>query len=584
MFAEVYPVTRLPRRFGVFDYTCNEDVGVGDLVRVPLKGRSVLGVVRQIKAEAGTDKRLSSIDRVVIPQLFLPSDITRIETIAQTIVQSPSTLFYQTLIGIDRKPRPAVRPKPTLNPLVHPKIAQQVTGVRNTPPGGVLFVQGSVETCITLAYRLSGTLEHQLLIITPHETDARDLATYLPDTKTVAYLHGHTPHNERAQIIRDWRKGVIDILVGTKQASLLSAKKIEAVIVYDPTHPDHVQYDRNPRFDAAHAARLLAKQHNAEFLSCGSIPRIRPDQEKLDASDVAFRIVDLTAQDEKTSTPFLSHSLKSDIDNALAANKRAIVLYNRKGYAKRLQCKDCGHIPYCGSCGSVPKMRSGDLVCSVCHAEMWIPESCPSCQGVNLKPRGIGNKRLIESWKQAFPNASIAVVDKQEHRQLSADILLVTEYFFQTLHRAFKRWNVGIVADACTDLHMGGDANAGIQMASRVHRLALFAQTQRTTCLIQTFTPTLIRPMQSIESFINTERKTRHTYHLPPFRYRVNIRVHGTKDARLDTVIQKAKQLNALVFRINDTIEILTPPQKYGKLLPYLQQLPDSCILQVTYG
>lgn len=579
MFAEVYPVTRLPRRLCVFDYTCNADVRVGDLVRVQLKGRSVLGVVRRIKDQSSTDKRLSNIQRVVIPSLFTTEDVQRIEQIATTIVQSPSTLFYQTLIGIDRSLRPAARPKPIFRASVHSQIAKQIS---HADIATANFIQGSIETCIALAFRLSGDLAGQMLIIAPHETDARDLAAYLPTKKTVAYLHGHTPHDKRAQIIRDWRTGTIDILVGTKQASLLPAHDLSQVLVYHPTHPDHIQYDRNPRFDTVHAAQLIAQQHNATFRSCGPMPRILAQTESMSLSDATCEVIDLTAPDQKTSTPFLSHSLKQHINETLSSNKRAIVLYNRKGYAKRLQCKDCGHIPYCGSCGSVPKMRTNDLVCSVCHAEMWIPQTCPSCNGTNLKPRGIGNKRLVETWKHTFPSASIAIVDKQEHQQLDADILLVTEYFFQTLHRAFRRWNVGVVADACSDLHMSNDANAGLQMAARVHRLVLFAQTQHAPCLVQTFTPMLIEPMIDVAMFANQERATRQTYHLPPFAVRVCI--HG-----LDIVAPHAAPLRAVVdeqewFQINDTIEILTSPKKYGTLLPYLQQLPDHCIIQVSYG
>ena len=302
----------------------------------------------------------------------------------------------------------------------------------------------------------------------------------------------------------------------------------------------------------------------------------------------AIRVVDLTADDQITTAPFLSHTLQQTIQSTLTQKKRAIVLYNKKGYAKRLLCKDCGHIPFCVSCGAVPKLRENDLLCPVCHVEMWIPAQCPSCGGEDLRPRGIGNKRLLKTWQNIFPDAKIAIVDKGEHRRLNADILLVTEFFFESLTCAFQKWHAGVVADACADLHMSHDADAGLQTASRLHRLALFAAQQQAPCIVQTWTPTLINPMTDAPAFIKQERQTRITYQLPPFSYRVAIRIRGKQQApfgelkTLQLFVEKQEDMHW--FETGERIEILTKPDDYGILLPYLQKLPDACIILITYA
>ncbi|MBT4857359.1 hypothetical protein HON52_04215 [Candidatus Uhrbacteria bacterium] len=570
----------MPRRFGVFDYTCDASVQAGDLVWIPLRGRSVLGVVRVVKSTAGTTKRLSAIERVMLNKFFTPDDITRIESIATDIVQSPSTLFFQALMGISKEPSKYITPTTTQKASISKDIVEQIKTFTEEKAS---FIQGSIETCIALAYQYASKLDGQMIIVAPHEKDAHSIASLLPKNKRVATLHGKIPHNQRSSIIRSWRNGEIDILVGTKQATLLPANNLSVGILYNPTHHDHVSYDRNPRFDAKVALTLLCVQHKAEQISCGPTPQIQIEPTPAVYAKTDIKVIDLSAQDEKTGIPFLSETLKQAIDGAHNDNKQAIVLYNRKGYAARLRCKDCGHVPFCGSCGGIPKMRKDDLACPVCHTEMWIPEKCPSCNGANLKPRGIGNNRLREKWQEAFPGKTIATVDKKDHAILNADILLVTEYFFSTIHSAFMRYNVGVVADACSDLHMDNTADAGLQMASRIHRLSMFAKMQKVNPIVQTWTPTLIKPMVNLQRFYTQERDTRQTYNLPPFKKHIKITCKKEIPEELVALRTYAEADEEIdLYEINSGLELLTSVEKYGKLLPYLQQLPDHCILQIT--
>ena len=160
----------------------------------------------------------------------------------------------------------------------------------------------------------------------------------------------------------------------------------------------------------------------------------------------------------------------------------------------------------------------------------------------------------------------------------------MTEYFFQTLHRAFKKWNADVVADACADLHMGFDTDASIQAASRIHRLALFARWQKASCLIQTWTPEAFEPMSEIKTFLSQERSVRSEYHLPPLWTRITITSKTEISDTFDDLLATIQQSPDIHHVLRDqTLEIFVQPTQRGLLDRHLQELPDSCIIRVTY-
>ncbi|MCH8049631.1 hypothetical protein IH979_02875 [Patescibacteria group bacterium] len=101
MIAQVYLLKRLPRRFTFFDYNIPDHIklNIGDLVRVPFKGRGMLGVVKNISEKSEFDSLLH-IESIAIASLMESVDIERIESIASSIIQSPSTVLYAAFQGL----------------------------------------------------------------------------------------------------------------------------------------------------------------------------------------------------------------------------------------------------------------------------------------------------------------------------------------------------------------------------------------------------------------------------------------------------------------------------------------------------
>lgn len=569
MFAQVYPIVRLPRRFGFFDYEIPADqkVGVGDLVQIRFHGRLISGIVKSVSLNTSVEKTIL-LDSLLTTSFVQLADITRFEAIAEATIQSPSSILVAVFQGITARntfswnqnlQTPSLSFEKELTAEIQKFVEHIFYGVVGPHPS---FIQTSWEGSILLTHLVRRKTDSQLLIIAPTEREAEILfrKTAFPQT---AVLHGKTKQNVRKTIIEDWLVGNIQTLVTTRQGALLPAQKIESVLILDVGSDDYLVTDRNPRIDIRHCADLLAAQHQARLVFCGFVPRTEgiTSGAAPAMTDVNFSFIDLTKKEEQTGHALVSESLRKATEEALQNGKKALWFANRKGGAKRLQCAHCGYIPRCGVCHSFPVPRVDDLQCPLCLTEMWTPQECPSCHSKRLKTSGVGIERMAKSAQTLFPNAKVAVCDKGRSPDPTADIQLVTEAYFAGFILPFQERTFGLVADVCLEHHLlASDYRSPETALRKLYRLAYFAQHQRATCLVQTVDANRAEPMKHPEAFLKAELETRVQYNLPP---------------------------STWLWRTDDQIYTAKTTEEAHQISLTLQSLPDSAIIQPelpTYG
>ncbi len=571
MIAEVYPILKLPRKCSYFDYDLRFDlpVNAGDLVRVPFKGHEVLGVVKAVK-ETSEAKKLIRVNSVAKPNYLTVADITRYEQIAEHLVQSVSSLLhtvFPTIFADGRAPVVKTTKSSHIGALDIPVLERCLSEITLNR---ALAIAGSSDLGLALAHVLRRKRSGQMLILLPRERDAELLASYLKLGDSTSLLHGHTGLKERARIIEAWRIGELETMIGTRNVSLLPVKQLSTLLVLESGNTEHLNERRNPRFDAREAAKLLARQHGANFIAFDNLPRLEeivsmPLMSVADQTDDTV-VVNLGSSDELTAEPLLSDSVLTGIDVALHSQKRVLLFLNRKGVAKRLQCGKCGHIPICGSCGHVPTVRHDDLVCANCQTEMWIPAQCPSCNQPKLALRGIGGAKLVTTLQKLFPQHSIGRIEKDALENPTADIVVATEYFFSSYLEPFAAKRFGLVADLAADIALhASDFRGAEETARKLHRLINFAKRQGAQVLIQTWLPGVVRPMLDLKSFTEAELKIRHRYQLPPFSHRFVL-----QDAKLEEL---PPLLQSQAIERADKLELTTTPEQ-------LKALPDSIKIQ----
>lgn len=545
MFAEIYPLVKLPRRFRFFDYSLPQEhaLNVGDLVRITMKGRPLLGVIRRLKAETEF-ANVRQIDALIASRFLSKEDIKRFEKIADVLCQSVSNLLDAALPEtFDPNFPPFITPTitPRFPTALVPVISDYLTELEQKSS---VTIADSPEVAYGLTQTLRRKTQGQMLVLVPRERDAQLIAERIQFGDRAAVLTGRSNKRNRARIIESWRNGSLHTLIGTRQAALLPVKALQVVTVLEAGNDEYLNERRNPRFDAREAIKLLAAQHSAKTIWIDPLPRLEEAVEGLlcrPITEEAASVLSLRSKEEQTTELLLTESVILEIKKALQSQKKVLLFLNRKGVAKRLQCAACGHIPLCGTCGQVPTVRTDDLVCVHCQTEMWIPTNCPSCGKAKIAFRGVGGAKVEESLKKLFPEVTVGRVEK-EHVDTSAQIILATEYYFAMIATPFMSREFGLVVDLMTDIGLhANDFRAPENTARKMQRLLHFGQQQGAQVVFQTWLPEVVSGLLHINAWVPQELALRKQYQLPPYRARYLLNDVEVEQLLPDTFPERSK-------------------------------------------
>jgi primosomal protein N' len=568
-------------------------------VHVPFHNRIILAVAVATTEQTEVRSKLAQVIDVAYHAALTESDISRLVSLAESIAQSPPTIFLSTFGKLtNEQSAPHLvssnnsslsLSKDQVEQLQHIlKLIRQDPTKTLTPQNlsvQHICCQLGTEASFTLAKLLRQKTKEQMLIVMPRERDVDLLAKLINLGPSTAVLHGHTKPYEREKIIRAWRSGRLSTLIGTLQATLIPAQKIDTVLLMNSGTDDHFSNRRNPRLDNRLTAAAQALQHNALFITTDFLPR---PEELANSSSTIYSlpstnqiIIDLKKPDEQTDTQLLSETLISEINKALQSRKKVLLFYNRKGVAKRVVCSSCCAMVICGACGNVPSIKPPNAHCLRCGSIWPIPDKCGACTTGRLNLKGIGNAHLEKALTALFPAFTVGRVEKNHTAGTGAQIQLVTEYFFSSIVKPFSKKEYGLVADLAADLSLNPENfRAEEETARKLHRISNFGKQQNATVLIQTWLPNLIDEMRNAEAWLNNETATRQNYKLPPFAAQVTVR-HA--DAAALTAITNQTFTN-IPEKLEATGRI--PYHKLNEVITAIASLPDTAVVSIdqTYA
>lgn len=518
MILTVFPLIKLPRRFHVFDYSCQESSHYqpGDVFEISFRHRKLLGIART-QEQMTEERRLLEITSKPIFHIS-PNHLAYLESLAKELGQSPSSICSVAFEGLSAQDVPyqqegALAESPKISRAIIADVKEILSQVEEKASNSIAIDD---ETSVTLMHALLKQSKKQMIVLVPRERDADLVARFLRSFKP-AILTGRTLSRQRNAVIRSWHKGEIRVLVGTRQSVLIEPNDLGVIFIYNAGCDDHRSDRRNPHIDARHAAQLLARQYNATLFVADHLP---PITEKLivpSATTSDISLIDVSHRSESSGTGLVTQSLIEEIKLALHSQKKVLLCLNRKGVAKRLECKDCGHVPFCGTCGSLPVIRSDDLLCEACGTEMWKPEVCPACGSKHISHRTIGSTRIEDGIRKVFPEANIQRIEKGQSPEVKADIVIATEYFWSSVIVPFRTYGFGLVAELLADMSfIPGDFRGAEVTARKLRRLERFAKHEQATCLVQTLTRDRIQSLLGPAYVNEKEYEVRKKYSLPP--------------------------------------------------------------------
>jgi len=261
----------------------------------------------------------------------------------------------------------------------------------------------------------------------------------------------HSQEKEK-ELFSNWEKSRENSLIlGTRVAIFYYPLDLELIIVEEENSPYYFQEEK-PYHNLLDVAYNLSALKGVDLILSSDYPslvtykHIKDGKVKLidkGGSDRNVKVVNLPEfSKNKVIGPVLIELLRKTIRD----DKKAVILWNRKGFARVISCSSCGHVFKCEHCSSFlqSSLKSEEGVCPYCQKNYFLPRICSQCNNGYLKSKGYGIQRIESTLKRVFPEAKVA---NFSDACSSTQIILSTSKILSHLYEPTK-FDRGFVLDA----------------------------------------------------------------------------------------------------------------------------------------
>ena len=400
----------------------------------------------------------------------------------------------------------------------------------------------------------------------------------------VAAIHSGLSAGQRCRVHEGAARGEIKVVVGPRSALFAPVRDL-GVIVVDEEHETSYKQDEKPRYHARHAALVRGRENKAVVILGSATPDLESVTnarrgryellelpERLGGELPVVEVVDMRGSPALEGfSPVLAEAMRE----TLARGRQIILYYNRRGFARVLQCRDCGEVVECPNCdiGLTYHLRPRRLLCHYCDYTAGIPDTCPACGSREFLPQGGGTEKVELNLQAHFPDARILRLDRDttrrrgSHRSIlaafarrEADILVGTQMVAKGHHFP----GVGLVGVLAADDGLGMPdfraAERSFQLLTQVAGRS--GRTEIGRVIFQTYRPEdpviTAASRHDYGAFLKAELPVRKALGYPPQRRLLRLGISGR---RLGTVEEAAGRLAEVLRRnLADTpVTVLGP-------------------------
>jgi primosomal protein N' (replication factor Y) len=400
----------------------------------------------------------------------------------------------------------------------------------------------------------------------------------------VAAIHSGMSAGQRCRVHEQAARGEIQVVVGPRSALFAPVCDL-GVIIVDEEHETSYKQDEKPRYHARHAALIRGRENRAVVMLGSATPDL---ESMVNALEGRFELLELPDRmggtlpivevvdmrgggNPEGFTPALTEAMNETLDQG----RQIILYYNRRGFARVLQCADCGEVVMCPHCdiGVTYHLRPRRLLCHYCGFSRQNPKTCPDCGAEEFLPAGGGTEKVELNLQANFPDARILRLDhdttrrRGSHRRIltafaegEADILVGTQMVAKGHH--FPK--VGLVGVMAADDGLGlpdyRAAERSFQLLTQVAGRS--GRTEAGRVIFQTWRPDdpVIQAAAAHDyaAFLTAETPVRKALGYPPFNRLLRL---GIVSRRMSHAEEAARQL-AEAIRANlqgPKLEVLGP-------------------------
>ena len=237
----------------------------------------------------------------------------------------------------------------------------------------------------------------------------------------VTVIHSAMTEKERLDSWNGIRKGKYTIVVGPRSALFAPIENLGLIIVDEEHDSSYKQDDPAPRFHGRDSAIMRAKLNDIPILLGSASPSVESYQNaKLERYDLlelterpgnavlpTIKIVDMRTDRLRGDLPYISFTLKKDVEACLKKNDQVILFLNRRGHSPQMKCMKCGQVPECPNCKlRLTYHKNGNkLTCHYCGFLTAVIKNCEKCNSDDFYFMGVGTQKVEENIPRLFEGA-----------------------------------------------------------------------------------------------------------------------------------------------------------------------------------
>lgn len=397
--------------------------------------------------------------------------------------------------------------------------------------------------------------------------------------ESVLVYHSRFSDRERVETWMRLReeRNTPKLIVGARSSVFLPFGELGLVIVDEEHETSFKQFDPAPRYHARDTAVVLAQLHDAKVLLGSATPAFETyfnaKQGKYGFIELFKRFGDLPlpeiqcvdlkeAYRKKKMRGHFSETLLLEIEETIKAGKQVILFQNRRGFNSMIQCRNCGTVNQCKNCDiSLTYHKHLDMLrCHYCGFTRPVPQKCPACGSIELKPLGFGTEKLEEDLSLMLSNIAVKRMDLDTTRKKHAYENIITDFEegeidvlvgTQMVTKGLDFENVALVgimnADTMLNFPDFRAHERAFQLMAQVAGRAGRKGT-RGKVLIQTTNPyhnTIRKVMENnYVGMFEEEVYERKNYNYPPYHRMLRLTL---KHRNRETVLEESKQLGKIL-------------------------------------
>jgi primosomal protein N' (replication factor Y) len=578
-FYEVYVADKTYKGQKPLSYHSAEKLPMYAIVSVPVKSKTVLGVVSaDIEKPKFTTKPLIAYQDLSA----LPSELMELRTWIQSYYPAGSGEVTQLFLPA-KIPKTLPEFADTLSPLPDVKLpgatAEQANVLQHITSPDTYVLHGETGTgkthiYVELALR-QFRKQRSSIILTPEIGLTPQLVQTFEKvfgTQNVVLLHSQLTEKQR---FTNWLKILQTnqplVVLGPRSALFAPVKNL-GLIVLDESHESSYKQEQAPHYHASKVAAKLSSLHKSILILGSATPlvtdyflaearqksilQMQTPAKQSDFEKPAISVVDLRDHAKFSKQPHLSDELLAAVQTSLQNGEQSLVFLNRRGTARVVICQNCGWQATCAHC-DLPLTYHGDshtMRCHTCGLTQTALTSCPNCSSADIVMKSIGTKAIVDELAKNFPQARIQRFDNDNKKteRLEAhyhavstgdvDIIVGTQIVAKGLDLP-KLSTVGVViADTSLYLPDYTAQEKSYQLLRQV--MGRVGRGHRSsTVVVQTYEPNsrLIRDaiQGSWQDFYQNELVERQKFLFPPYCHTLKLTCRRASAKSAQTTVQK---------------------------------------------